>query len=551
MQLRPYQQAAIDGCVRSLRECNSSLAVMPTGCGKTIVFSEAIRLASKRCLVIAHREELIRQAARKVEAITGEKPSIEMAEEKSYEPYFGIKSKVVVASVQTLNAKHYLGKRMNRFTPDEFSLLVIDEAHHSVANSYKSIIKYFRRNRSLKVLGVSATPDRSDKLALGQVFEDVAYKYELREAVEHGWLVPIRQRVVRVESLDFSGVNKVAGDLNQRQLAEVMEYEKNLHGIVTPTLELTGDRKTIVFASSVLHAERIAEILNRHKPASARMLCGKTPKDLRAAMIDDYALGKFQYLVNVGITVEGFDDPEVAVIVMARPSASRSLVALQVGRGTRPLADVFGDIPNDHTPESCEARRAAIASSAKPFCEVIDFVGNSGRHKLMYASDILGGDMTERAREIVREKQLSDTTPTPVDILEELERAERQAEVEEAEEKAAEQRSNIKAKVKYKARDLDPFDVLQIAAPRTVWTGAQPLSVNQQAMLERNGIKTNDVDNHTQRLLFNEIVKRRKDGTCTYKQAKLLRKYGYSGKENFKEASRIIDDLAANGWKKP
>lgn len=84
-----------------------------------------------------------------------------------------------------------------------------------------------------------------------------------------------------------------------------------------------------------------------------------------------------------------------------------------------------------------------------------------------------------------------------------------------------------------------------------MWTGAQPLSVNQQAMLERNGIKTNDVDNHTQRLLFNEIVKRRKDGTCTYKQAKLLRKYGYSGKENFKEASRLIDDLAANGWKKP
>ena len=551
MKLRPYQKAAVGGCVESLRSHSSTLAVMPTGCGKTIVFSETIRLASKRCLVIAHREELIRQAAKKIEAMTGEKPSIEMAEEKSYEPYFGIKSKVVVASVQTLNARNHLGKRMNRFTPDEFSLLVIDEAHHSVANSYLNVINYFKRNRSLKVIGVSATPDRSDKLALGEVFEDVAYKYELLQAVKDGWLVPIRQTVVRVESLDFSGVNKVAGDLNQRQLAEVMEYEKNLHGIVTPTLELTGDRKTIVFASSVLHATRIAEILNRHKPASARMLCGKTPKDLRASMIEDYAADKFQYLVNVGITVEGFDDPGVSVIVMARPSSSRSLVAQQVGRGTRPLANVFDGIPNDHSPENCEARREAISASTKPYCEVIDFVGNSGRHKLMYASDILGGEARERACEIVREQTLNETTPTPVDIIEELERAERVAEAEEAEQQAVIKRAKIKAEVKYKARDLDPFDVLQIATPKTVWTGAKPLSVNQKAMLERNGIQTHDVDHHTQRLLFNEIVKRRKDGTCTYKQAKLLRKYGYSGKQNFSEASKIIDDLAANGWKKP
>ena len=206
MELRPYQRDAVNGCIASLRDACSALAVMPTGCGKTIVFAETIRLATKRCLVVAHREELIRQAARKVEIMTGEKPSIEMAEERSYEPYFGMKSKVVVASVQTLNARHRLGKRMNRFTPDEFSLLVVDEAHHSVADSYQSVINYFKTNRSLKIIGVSATPDRSDRLALGDVFDKVAYKYELRQAVEDGWLVPIKQRVIRVDSLDFSGV---------------------------------------------------------------------------------------------------------------------------------------------------------------------------------------------------------------------------------------------------------------------------------------------------------------------------------------------------------
>tara|TARA_R100000458_G_scaffold45232_1_gene43436 strand:- start:5560 stop:7113 length:1554 start_codon:yes stop_codon:yes gene_type:complete len=517
---------------------------MPTGCGKTIVFAEAIRIASKRCMVIAHREELIRQAAKKVELVTSEKPAIEMAEERSYERDSRMRCKVVVASVQTLNAKAFIGNRMHKFNPDDFSLLIIDEAHHAVAQSYLRVIEHFKRNKKLKVIGVSATPDRADKLALGQVFDVVAYKYELADSIRDGWLVPILQRVVRVESLDFNKVNKSAGDLNQRQLAEVMEYEKNLHGIATPTLELTGDKKTIVFASSVAHAERLAEIFNRHKPASARMVCGKTPKDIRAGIISDYAEGKFQYLVNVGIATEGFDDPSVEVVVMARPSCSRALVAQMVGRGTRPLPDTVDGL------DSASERRAAIEASAKPNCEVIDFVGNSTRHKLVYAADILGG-VESKAAERVIEKQSEDNDAAPVDILEELERAEEELQKEEEARAAVSKRSVIKANVKYKAADLNPFDVLQISAPRTVWTGAPPLTTNQQAMLTRNGISTNDVDHHTQRVLFKELVRRRKENLCTYKQAKIMRKFGYSGNETFKEASRIIDSLAANNWKRP
>tara|TARA_R110002073_G_scaffold299012_2_gene465811 strand:+ start:18775 stop:20328 length:1554 start_codon:yes stop_codon:yes gene_type:complete len=516
---------------------------MPTGCGKTIVFAEAIRLASKRCIVIAHREELIRQAAEKIELVTGEKPAIEMAEESSYERDARLRCKVVVASVQTLNAKTFIGHRFCKFYPGDFSLLIIDEAHHAVAKTYMRVIDYFKSNKSLKVIGVSATPDRSDKLALGQVFDEVAYKYELAQSIKDGWLVPIRQRMVRVESLDFNTVNKVAGDLNQRQLSEVMEYEKNLHGIATPTLELTGDRKTIVFASSVAHADRLAEIFNRHKPTSARMVCGSTPKDIRAGIVSDFAKNKFQYLVNVGIATEGFDDPSVAVVVMARPSCSRSLVAQMVGRGTRTLPGLVDGL------KGATERCAAIAKSDKPYCEVIDFVGNSTKHRLVYAADILGGNM-ERAAEMVIDKQKSDEESTSIDIMSELERAEEELQKEEEALRAVTERDVITAKVTYQARELNPFDVLQISMPKNVWMGAKPLTGNQKSMLERNGISVSNVDHHTQRVLFKELVRRRKQNLCTYKQAKLLQKHGYTGKETFTEASKIIDKLAANNWRR-
>jgi hypothetical protein len=180
---------------------------------------------------------------------------------------------------------------------------------------------------------------------------------------------------------------------------------------------------------------------------------------------------------------------------------------------------------------------------------VVDFVGNSTRHQLVYAADILGG-VESKAAERVIEKQKEDEDSTPIDVLDELQRAEEELQKEKEEQLAVEKRSVVTAKVKYKSADLDPFDVLQINAPRTVWTGAPPLSTNQRAMLTRNGISVSDVDHHTQRVLFKELVRRRKNNLCTYKQAKLMRKYGYTGNESFERASEIIDNLAANNWKK-
>jgi superfamily II DNA or RNA helicase len=209
---------------------------------------------------------------------------------------------------------------MQKFDPNEFSLLIIDEAHHSAAKSYRKVIDYYRRNKNLKVLGATATPDRADEKALGQIFDSVAFDYEIVDAIDDGWLVPITQQSVVVDGLDYSGIRTTAGDLNGKDLAAVLEFEETLHGFVGPILELSGDRKTLIFAASIAHAERICEILNRHKPKSAEWVHGKTPKEERRDLWPRYAGSDFQYLVNVGVTTEGFDEPSIEIIAICRPT---------------------------------------------------------------------------------------------------------------------------------------------------------------------------------------------------------------------------------------
>jgi superfamily II DNA or RNA helicase len=158
-----------------------------------------------------------------------------------------------------------------------------------------------------------------------------------------------------------------------------------LHGIAAPTIELTGDRKTLIFAASLAQAERLTEIINRHKPNSAKWVHGGTPKEERRSLFPAYTASEFQYLVNIGVTTEGFDEPGIEVVVMARPTKSRNLYAQMVGRGTRTLPGVIDYI------EDPEDRKNAIHDSGKPSLEVIDFVGNAGQYKLITSADILGG----------------------------------------------------------------------------------------------------------------------------------------------------------------
>lgn len=546
MKLRCYQTSAVEAIQAEWRKYDSTLLVLATGLGKTVTFAHVIAQAlGSRALVLAHREELIWQAADKIKAVTGVAPEIEMADHKANVTLFG--SRVVVSSVQTQLAGERGAGRMTRFK-DGFDIVVVDEGHHAVSDSYRRILEHYREvNPNVKVLGVTATPDRADELALGSVFESVAYEYGLDDAITDGWLVPVSTRAIEVQGLDYSHVRTTAGDLNGADLSKVLVEEETLHRMAEPTLAEVGQRKALVFTSSVFHAERFAEVLNRWEPGCAKWVCGKTPKDERRAILADYTARRFRILVNVGVFTEGFDDPGVEVIVMGRATKSRSLFCQMIGRGTRPLPGVVDGL------ESAEARRAAIAASSKPAVEIIDFVGVCGNHSLVSTADILGGDMppelVKRANEIIqRAGRAMDTKDALAEAEREIaaeraaaeaERKRRQAELDAERER----RQPVRVKAKYTARIVDPFDVLDIERPMNGWSDPTPLTEKQLNLLERAGIDPNGLDPADGRRLCNEVIARFKNGKCTFKQARILARQGYRTDVTKAEASEIIDRI--------
>jgi superfamily II DNA or RNA helicase len=548
MILRPYQKEAYDCTLEKFKTVDTALCVLATGLGKTVYAAHLINhfRESGRILMLAHRAELIYQADDHIQNICDVESDIEMGAEwaTSFDEF---KADVVISTVQTQIAGRD-GGRMNRFDPKEFSLLVIDEAHHAPAATYKRIIEYYKQNPALKILGLTATPDRKDKKAMGQIFDEVAYAYDIRDGIDDGWLVPIEQQSIFVEGLDYSAVKTTAGDLNGKDLAAVMEFEEILHGIADPTVQLTGDRKTLIFAASVAHAERLTEIINRHKPDSARFVCGTTPKEVRRSMFDDFAEKDFQYLVNVGVATEGFDDPGIEVVVMARPTKSRTLYAQMAGRGTRPLPGIV-DLY-----DTVVERREAIAASDKKVLEIMDFVGNAGRHKLITSADILGGHYTDEVVDLAKKnaEEESSAKKKPVDIVTELQKAEREIAKRHREAEDAIARDHLLLRAKYSTAKINPFNVLDIDPKREApWHKGRPPTSGQKKYLEKCGVPIDGLTFTHASQIIDTMIKRREVGTCTYKQAKCLQKFGYDSTEmTFGEAGRIIGALVKVGWKK-
>jgi superfamily II DNA or RNA helicase len=543
MKLRPYQQDALNGICQALRECDSTLLCLPTGCGKTVVFASAAKLAKKRVMVIAHRDELIQQGASKIHAVTGERPNIEKAEQYSNEGTM-FPSKCVVASVQTLNARMGDGRRVDRFDPDDFSLLIIDEAHHAVASSYRNVISHFQKNSGCKLLGVTATPDRSDEIALKEVFDSVAYEYSLLDATREGWLVPVRSMPARILGLDFSGVKDVAGDFNQGELSEIMEREGNLHGVADETVRRMGDRKVLVFCVSVAQSELLSEIFERHRPNCARFISGDTPPEERRQVLRDYAESRFQILVNCMVATEGFDCPDIGMVVVARPTKSRSLYAQMVGRGTRPLPNTVDGLAE------AEDRRAVIASSRKKDCIILDFCANAGKHSLASLPDILGGKMSEdvikRAKQHQEESADSDQ---PIDVIALLQRAELEIEEEEKERRDKERRRVVVGKAKVSVGEIDAFSVYGLSTRGRDTFRVLPLTEGQKEVLRKQGVPFDRLDAWQQRELFKETVRRFKQNRCSFRQAKLLNRFGQSSDCSFDQAKAVIDRLAKNNWR--
>ena len=468
--LRPYQQDSVDSVFAAWEQHDSVLMVKATGLGKTVTFAEVIarwRREQGRVLVVVHREELMQQACDSLAAHLDARPQVEMGFRRADSTGLMTLSNVVVTSVQTMSRPN----RAKWFDPEDFGLMIIDEAHHAPANSYRRVIEHFKPG-GLKVLGVTATPKRKDKLALATVFETCCYNMGIVEGIDEGWLVNVRQKYVTVEGLDFSWIKTTAGDLNQKQLAQEMgaievvpedelsegqvdqlaKQERMLHAVVAPSVKEAAGRPTLVFAVTKEHARRLAEVFNRYPGVTAQCVIAETSREDRAVAVRQFQSGDLQVLVGVGCFLEGFDAPATACVVMAAPTKSEVRYTQAVGRGTRPLSGIVDGL------ETASERRAAIAASDKPFVTVLDFVGNSGRHRLVSAVDVLAGDADAAdiaaAVEDLRERGDAEEVQAVIDragrelgvALEAPRRAEAEA-----------RRARLRANAQYNARVVNPF----------------------------------------------------------------------------------------------
>ncbi len=511
--LRPYQAESVAAIEHEWQAQRSTLLVLATGCGKTFTAAEVIRRRRPAGMVLwlAHREELLYQAKEAIKGHTGLTVGVEKAEQRAeIVGLWGARVDVVVASVQTLAS----AKRRTRFDPSLFGTVIVDEAHHATAKTYRDILGHFP---DAKVLGLTATPDRGDAVGLGAIFETCAYRYEIRRAIREGYLCPITQRAIECASLDLRDVKVTAGDLNQGDLERAMRVDEVLHQISAPLVREAGTRPTIVFTVSVAQARALEDVLAGYTSAGIRMVDGGTPTELRARYLAEFARGDVQFMLNCGVLTEGFDAPRTACIAVARPTKSRALYTQMIGRGTR----LF---------------------QGKSDCLVLDFVGNSGRHTLVTPLDVLAGrpipeDVQQKARELAEQGMPSD------EALDEAERLKAEKlEAERLRREAAERK--VQAEVAYRAKQVDPFgciDESDRSGPRA--------TDSQVAYLKNLGVEFPHVPSRKEASrMLDEISARRRKGLCTYKQARALVKRGLSPDLSFDDARAAMDALSASGW---
>jgi superfamily II DNA or RNA helicase len=535
--LRPYQYDAARSTLDVFSRKTSAIIVLPTGTGKTVVMAMiASGWDRGNVLLLAHRIELLEQAADKFEPELGYRPVIEQATRGMDTSCLWEGGAVVVASVQTLTNQ----KRLDKFRGRPFDLILVDECHHAAAASYRKVINYFTSlNPACKVLGVTATPNRADKTALGLIFEEVAYRLEIAQAIEDGWLVPVRQEFVNIEGVDFSGVrtgtNEVAeNDFKASDLEAKMIEEEPLQAVAAPTFDKAESRQTLVFAAGVAHAHLLADILNRRREGCAAAVDGETHPVKRKEIVESFASGKLQFLCNFGVFTEGFDVPPVSLIVMGRPTKSVGLYTQMLGRATRPLDGVVDGPPDPAT------RRAAIAASPKTHALVLDFVGNS-EHKLISSIDVLGGNYDPEVRQLAGER----LPRSGGDVKKALEKA-HAAYLLLSESK---KRKSLVALVNYSTQEVSPFGPDAAPSVGGVVNTRGGATDSQINFLVNLGIDRNTAAAWSKRQA-STVIEKQKAARCTGKQRQLLSKFGEDPDVNFYEAEQVISEIKANGWRR-
>ena len=516
MQLRPYQQEAHDAIFDKWNAgADKLLLVLPTGTGKTIVFSavanDCVR-QGKRVLILAHRGELLEQAADKLQKSTGLGCAVEKAEESCKGSWF----RVVVGSVQSLMQE----KRLNSFPGEYFGTIIVDEAHHCISDSYQKVLQHFPK---AKVLGVTATPDRGDMRNLGVYFEQIAYEYTLPDAIRQGYLCPIKALTIPLK-IDISSVGISSGDFKVGEIGTALD--PYLEQIATEMEKHCRNRKTVVFLPLIKTSQKFRDILNRHGFSAAEV--NGNSQD-RAEVLKDFDEGKYNVLCNSMLLTEGWDCPSVDCIIVLRPTKVRSLYSQMVGRGTR-------------------------LNQGKEHLLLLDFLWMTERHDLCHPAALICEDPE------VAQKMTENLAKNP-EVAVDIEAAEQTAS-EDVQRDREEALAKLLAEQKRKkSRLVDPLQYemsiqdmdLRNYVPPFGWA-MQPPTENQKQTLEKLQINPEGVDNAGKAEMLIEKVRQRKDmNMATPRQIRQLENRGFVnvGSWSFEQARRLIDRIAGNGWKTP
>lgn len=515
MGLRPYQIECVSKIEESFLEFNRVLVTLFTGAGKTIIFSEIANKYiknGKKVLVLAHREELLDQAADKMMKFHGVdftliKAGKEYDESKMFQ----------IGSVQSLCKED----RLNKFDKDYYGLIIVDEAHHCMADTYQVIFKYFK---SAKVLGVTATPNRSDGKKLAKFFEATAYEYKMEDGIRDGWLSSVIMRTGNV-NIDLSKVRTVAGDFIINELDDAITREFNkISKYIKSKLE--HRKRILIFTPRIASAEVLAEVLKRDG-LNAEFVYGASKN--RKEITEKFKSGDIRIICNSMLYTEGFDCPEVDCIINLRPTQSKGLFTQMLGRGTR----------------ICDGKENIL---------YVDFLWKTDKEimtpcNLFAETDVLAKSMRDFLVMNANKSYEMITLAQYIDLvmggLQKMEGA-RMEWVVNLEKKTLRTMSMF-------AYLINDRRLLEYE-PIYYWEEQQSTQKQIEFIEGKCGISCKGIKKGLASKIIDVIVKRIKDKKCTVKQMFFLAKNGIFDKASeisMEDAGKIMNDIANNYWRVP
>ena len=490
-KLRPYQLEAVRAINDKWSEWNRELLVLPTGCGKTVVFNTVAHQRDGNTLILAHRDELIEQARDKYFAMYGERPGKIKADENEIR-------QVTVGSVQTMCRRDYTG---------QFQTVIVDEAHHAISPSYQTVLNQFPE---AKVLGVTATPDRGDKRSLARYFDGIAYEYGLKTAVAEGYLCPITAKTIPLE-IDMNSVTVSIGDFQVDSIAETLE--PYLPQIAEAIMLHASARKTVVFCPLISIAQELAGMI-----PGAREVNGNSADRKETLDWFDKA-GPGAVLCNAMLLTEGWDCPSCDCVVVLRPTKIRSLYCQMVGRGTR-------------------------LYPGKDNLLLLDFLWMCQKHNLCRPASLVS-DNEEDIKAVVKESRNDE-----IDLFSAVSDAEEAR--RNALAKALANQAKKKSKL---VNPLELFVILDDVGladyePTFKWEEADATEKQIQA-LQRFRVDAEGITKGYACAIMDKLIGRANKKMATVKQIRALKRFGYEPVDwTFEQASRKMSALAAVGWKR-